>query len=70
MRKNVPAAARWTGLEKTSRLQPREPGALVSWDEFNFRLHEKFRPASYFSYSAAIITLNSFLAYQLQDLIP
>ena len=30
--------------KKTSRLQPDQPTASVSWDNFNFRLHEQFRP--------------------------
>ena len=62
-------------LEKTPWLQPGQRSASVSWDKFNFRLHEKvlFRFARInmsrgevlklvqfnFSYSSAIITLNS-----------
>ena len=62
-------------LEKTPRLQPSQRSASVSWDNFNFCLHEKllFRFARInmsrggvlklvqfdFSYSSAIITLNS-----------
>ena len=61
--------------EKRSRVQPGKPSASVSWDDFYFRLHEKFRPRFAgvkmsrsivlsltqfdFSYSSAIITLNS-----------
>ena len=30
--------------EKTPRLQPGQPSASVMWDDFNFRLHEKFHP--------------------------
>ena len=32
MRKNVPATAR-------------QPSVSVNWDDFNFRLHEKFHPS-------------------------
>ena len=30
--------------KKTSRLKPDQPSASVSWDNFNFCLHEQFRP--------------------------
>ena len=36
---------RWCLFEKkTSWLQPNQPSASVNWDNFNFRLHEKFHP--------------------------
>ena len=68
--------------KKTPRLQLGQPSASVSWDDFNFRLHEKFRFAGMnilhgivlslvqfdFIYSSAIITFSS--AYQLKNLIP
>ena len=63
-------------------MQPGQPSALVSWDDFNFPLHEKFRPVCRdeyvtwyclslvqidFSYSSAIITLNSAFILGLSD---
>ena len=59
--------------ERTPRLQLGQPAALISWGDFNFYLHERFRPGlqvwTYhvvlilfqfgFSYSSATITLNS-----------
>ena len=34
----------WEKTSRTSRVQPGKPSASVSWDDFYFRLHEKFRP--------------------------
>ena len=58
-----------------SQLKPRQPVAMVSWDDFNFSLYEKFRSGFQewdmsreiilslvqlgFSYSSAVISLNS-----------
>ena len=74
--------------EKKSRQQPGQPSASVSWDEFNFRLHEKFSPGLqgwicnvvlfWVQFSLILVTVQpsllsvqlSFLAYQIQNLIP